>query len=373
MLVVPLFAMSPLVAGGDIAEVMVFLAAAVGLLAGLHVLGARRQRSWAAPSLGAAIVLETCCLGWCAVAPVSTLIVVGLAVGFTGALAALAAPGSRLRGSSAAASVLFLLAWVGAAGAAGGGSARAEGLAVTTVAGCALVALQIGAGRSRSLLAEAVAVAGLLVPDLWMLEQRSWFALACNLTVGVVAAGLAVVIAELTGTRPGRAVYRWAALSGAAPLTWSWLGAAHVRLIEAYTWPTAAIVVGLAASASRLARAGGRRWSSWATYGPGLVVALVPSTVLAVSHGGLARPLGVALFALGLVLAGARAQLRAPIVCGGATLVVLGLDAALPYLTEGPRWLTLGLAGCLLVWLGATLERRMATVRSLRSRYERLG
>jgi hypothetical protein len=238
------------------------------------------------------------------------------------------------------------------------------------VAACATVTSAEEARRSKPLgrgwCFEMVAVAGLAAPDVRALALHAWFWLACDLTVAVVAMGLAAV-------RPGRPGYRWAAALGTMPLIWSWLLASRVRLPEVYTWPTAVVVTALSMAAARSGDRGAPHFGSWAIYGPGIALALLPSSVLAITHGGVVRPACMAAVALTIVLAGARWRLRSPIVLGGTTLVALGLNAAFPYVSEGPRWLTLAIAGAVLLWLGATIERRTAGVRSLRSRYQRLG
>jgi hypothetical protein len=51
---------------------------------------------------------------------------------------------------------------------------------------------------------------------------------------------------------------------------------------------------------------------------------------------------------------------------GAATLLVLGIDNLGPVVAQLPRWITLGVAGLLLLWLGTTAERRTAQVQTLR-------
>jgi hypothetical protein len=85
-----------------------------------------------------------------------------------------------------------------------------------------------------------------------------------------------------------------------------------------------------------------------------------------------ARPLLLTGGALLVVLAGAGARLQAPLVLGAGTLVVLGLDAALPVAAQLPRWVTIGAAGLLLLWLGATAEHRLARLRELREQFQAL-
>jgi uncharacterized membrane protein AbrB (regulator of aidB expression) len=84
---------------------------------------------------------------------------------------------------------------------------------------------------------------------------------------------------------------------------------------------------------------------------------------------GAARPLLLTAGALLVVLAGARARLQAPLVLGAVTLVALGVDAVWPVAAQLPRWATIGAAG-LLLWLGATAERRLARLRELRRRLQ---
>jgi hypothetical protein len=135
-----------------------------------------------------------------------------------------------------------------------------------------------------------------------------------------------------------------------------------VTLLEAYTLPAAAAALagGLAA------RRRHPRPGSWAAYGPGLAVALLPSLGLAVGDQDPARPLLLSGGALLAVLVGARARLQAPLVLGAATLVLLALDAALPVAARLPRWASVGGIGVLLLWLGATAERRLARLRRFR-------
>src|SRR4029453_8082405 len=112
--------------------------------------------------------------------------------------------------------------------------------------------------------------------------------------------------------------------------------------------------------------------SSWLACGPGLAAALLPSLGLALEQDGLARPLLLTAGALLVVLVGARARLQAPLVLGAVTLVVLGVDAVWPVAAQLPRWATIGAAGLLLLWLGATPERRLGQLREFRQRLQGL-
>jgi hypothetical protein len=57
-------------------------------------------------------------------------------------------------------------------------------------------------------------------------------------------------------------------------------------------------------------------------------------------------------------------------VLGGGTLLLLGLDAVGPLAAQLPRWVTIGAAGLLLLWLGTTAERRLARLRELREQFK---
>jgi len=73
------------------------------------------------------------------------------------------------------------------------------------------------------------------------------------------------------------------------------------------------------------------------------------------------------------VVAGARSRLQAPATIGGVTLLVLALNTLGPVAARLPRWATIGAAGLLLLWLGATAERRLTELRHLRDRYQGFG
>lgn len=93
---------------------------------------------------------------------------------------------------------------------------------------------------------------------------------------------------------------------------------------------------------------------------------------MAVDESGLTRPLLLSGAALLVLLAGARARLQAPLVLGAVTLLALAADAALPVAARLPRWATIGATGLLLLWLGATAERRLAGLRRLRRQFQDL-
>lgn len=72
------------------------------------------------------------------------------------------------------------------------------------------------------------------------------------------------------------------------------------------------------------------------------------------------------------MLSGARARLQAPLILGAVTLLALGVDVLLPVAARLPRWVTIGAAGLVLLWLGATTDRRLTQLRGLRQRLQNL-
>ncbi|MEU6059597.1 hypothetical protein ABZ859_15955, partial [Streptomyces sp. NPDC047097] len=202
-------------------------------------------------------------------------------------------------------------------------------------------------------------------------------ALGCAATDGAalaLALGLAGVVAAATAVRPERrpvAGYAAAALLAAA--TWVRLAVWGVSVPEAYTLPVA--VPALAVGALRRRRDPAA--SSWAAYGPGLALGLLPGLVAVWGEGGALRPLLLGVAALAVTLAGARLRLVAPLVLGGTVLALTALHELAPYVVQAvgalPRWAPPALAGALLLAVGATYERRLGEVRRMREALRRMG
>ena len=110
---------------------------------------------------------------------------------------------------------------------------------------------------------------------------------------------------------------------------------------------------------------------SWPALGGGLLLALVPTLVLA-AGGTLWRVLGVVVVAGGVVAVGAALRLAAPVVTGGAVLAVHAVVQLAPYVadlvTSPWRWVVFALVGLLLLVLGATYERQLVRLRAARTR-----
>ncbi|MEO6205391.1 MAG: hypothetical protein ABIO67_08425, partial [Mycobacteriales bacterium] len=161
---------------------------------------------------------------------------------------------------------------------------------------------------------------------------------------------------------------RTVAAAGALLLSassWVRLADAGVRAPEPYVVPLG--LAALALGCLRVRREPATR--SFAAYGAGLSLLLIPSLVASFDDATTTRPLLIGATALVVLLVGGRARLQAPLVFGGAVLAIDALQLLGPYAAALPRWLTLGGAGLLLVAVGATYEQRRRDVARLRERF----
>lgn len=183
-----------------------------------------------------------------------------------------------------------------------------------------------------------------------------------------VTLGISGVLALAIAIRPDR--YDVGLLGGLLLTASSWVRLADVdvRAPEPYAAPLAitALVFG------HLRRRSGQA-SSFQAYAAGLTAALVPSLLKALADDSATRGLLLLVVCVGVVLAGATWKLRAPLVIGGAVLVIDALDLLGPFARAMPRWSLLGLAGTLLVSVGVTYEARRRDLARLMEQYERLG
>ncbi|NUR09095.1 MAG: hypothetical protein HOQ45_19060, partial [Nocardioidaceae bacterium] len=185
-------------------------------------------------------------------------------------------------------------------------------------------------------------------------EQSSWAA------VYLTVAGAAVTIVSLL--RPDRRSLAWPGGFLLALASWVRLWDVGVREPEAYTLPSALvlIVVGL----GHLHRHRGA--STMTALAPGLTLALVPSLLWALSEPPGPRALVLGLACLLLVLGGVRLGWTAPIALGATVGALLVLRLAAPYIgSTVPRWVLIGGAGAVLLVAGATWERRLQEARHL--------
>ncbi|WP_112241075.1 SCO7613 C-terminal domain-containing membrane protein [Kribbella monticola] len=129
------------------------------------------------------------------------------------------------------------------------------------------------------------------------------------------------------------------------------LGAGATTL-EWFTLPPAAVMLAL----------GLLRWSnqpSWVYLGPGLLLGLVPSALVASSNHDFLRTTFVVAAAVTIITIGTRFSLQAPFVTGAAVLTKIALWQLIEVAPLIPRWITLATAGAILLTLGATYERRL--------------
>jgi hypothetical protein len=112
-------------------------------------------------------------------------------------------------------------------------------------------------------------------------------------------------------------------LAAAQLVVAAWIGAASAGLhaVEAYSLPAAAGL--LLGAGPRLLR--GRSWPAWA---PGLLVAALPSTLLALADPEGARPVWVLAAAALTMVAGASTAVLAPLLVGAGTALVLAVGFA---------------------------------------------
>jgi hypothetical protein len=331
--------------------------------AGLAALADRGGRGLAAVlAAGFAAVTGVAALGWALTSEAGTLVHVALVAAVTGA-GAWTARSAWLRGTLAAVAATAVLGEAAAVTVSRGGGVAEAGIALAVTGG-----LLLAAGTRlplRTPIAPVAECAGLggLAAGLALTADRTGAGWAGHGAPLAVALTVAVPMLLLAGG--GRRAYRWAALAASVAATWAWLAVAEVGTPEAYTLPAAAaaLVPGLTLLRGR---------GSWLAYGPGLGIGLLPSLALTLGTEGVVRPVLLATAAFGIVLAGAWSRLQAPLVLGASTLVVLGIDALGPVAVALPRWLTIGTAGLLLLWVGATWERRRDQLRELRERYDGL-
>jgi hypothetical protein len=151
---------------------------------------------------------------------------------------------------------------------------------------------------------------------------------------------------------------------------WLLIAAERVSTLEAYTLPGAgfALLAGWFAMRSR------PDLTSWTVYGPALAAALLPSLAsVLITDGQPVRRLLVGLAALAVVVAGARARLKAPVIIGGLVLLATAINELKLVWDLLPRWIPLAAGGLLLVGLAMTLERRRRDLSRFRSALTRMS
>ena len=130
-------------------------------------------------------------------------------------------------------------------------------------------------------------------------------------------------------------------------------------VIEAFAWPLAALLAVIGWLHWRRDRA----ISSRVSMGPAAGVALLPSVVVAIEDGDPLRLLLGTLAATILLVVGLTRQLQALVAVGGAALALIAVTQGGPYIALLPGWLTLGVAGFVLLAVGVSWERAVVAGR----------
>jgi len=285
-------------------------------------------------------------------------------------------------GTGAGQRTLWLTALCGAAGVAAVTGRGARRAVAAGAGGATAVAAVVAATQGQPIVVQVAAlvltVTGLALLAGWRLAEAEEPALGAAALLGALAAvayavdsfdpavPLAVVLAACGllalgySSLPGRGRVSIAGVLLCSAATWTLSADASVDVIEVYTLPLAALALVV----------GAVRWHrqptapSWTTVGPGLSAALLPSAVAATSDDGLTRPLVVLLAAVLAAFAGTWLRWQAPVVTGSLAAVVVAFSQLAPYAVGLPRWISLGLAGALLLALGARYEQRRRDART---------
>lgn len=214
------------------------------------------------------------------------------------------------------------------------------------------VEARLGIEAGAAATAFPLAVAGVALAR--VSSQAEWTA------VYLTVAGVVVVLMSLL--RSDRRQVGWVGGLLLAMASWVRLWDLGVSTPEAYTLPSAAVLVVVGVLHLRRHP----QSSTMTALAPGLSLALVPSLLWALVDPTGPRALLLGLGCLLLVLGGAGLRWTAPIVLGATVGAALVLRLAAPYIGDAvPRWVTIGTAGVLLLALGATWERRLGEVRQV--------
>ena len=201
-------------------------------------------------------------------------------------------------------------------------------------------------------------------------ERPLWLAGLTWLLTGAAAVTLAVLVpGRLGGSRPEPGADRgwWAVRVGAVAALLGY-GLAVIDLpgpVDRLTVPLGAVVLGFGAWALlERSTPEERRPGTMRALGPGLAVALLPSTLPAVVDPGGLRPVVLALVGIALVVAGAVLGWRAPLVAGLVVVVPVAVVQALPVVDAVPQWVYLAAAGALALGVGVSFERQRDRARA---------
>lgn len=236
---------------------------------------------------------------------------------------------------------------VGAFAHAGGGGAR---VAATTTAALVLAGgAAARRGRSEEPGLGVGAAVATVVAATYALASADRPLVLLAITLGVIGAA-----ALLYGALPHRGIVAITGVALCSMATWSLDLAAEVRAVELYSLPLAVLALG----AGLVRRHRRPSAASWTTVGPALAAGLLPSALACVPDAGLLRPVATLAAAVVVTAVGVRTREQAPVVIGVVASVVVALAQAGPYAVALPRWVTLGLAGALLLAMGFRYEQR---------------
>jgi len=255
---------------------------------------------------------------------------------------------------------LSVAAWTKVAG----GDAPVRGLSVVSVSALGAVLAQSRMTRTRPGFrlgiegAAAVATAiGLVLasPDPLILQ------------VALLVAGVATVVVSLVSVDRRRLSLPGGLLLAAA--SWVRLADAKVEVVEAYTLPSALVLLGVGA------------WKLWRqpqlgsvkALLPGLTLAFVPSLLSSLEDPVSWRALILGVSAVGALLLGAYQRWIAPLVAGAVVVGVLAVLNLAPFAFALPRWVLFAGVGAALLFLGMTWEKRLADLRTFGKAMERLA
>lgn len=274
---------------------------------------------------------------------------------------------------------------------------RLLGVATGWVAftGAALVrASAIAVGEPSELAVEfwpAIALAAGVVVDVAWARTESMPAVVAEavLAASVVAASIPTVIAIVSTDEPFRraavlfpllaVAHIVGAAVGVRPIAgpifaWSTLGVlvlggitvlvpGAIDPFDVVTAPLGVALLGAGAFRMRHSPALG----SWPALGPGLAVLLVPPLIADFADPELWRIVALGVVTVVAVVVGAARRLQAPLLFGGAVLLVHAISQLWPWITWLYEavwwWLWLGIAGVILVALAATYERQLRLAR----------
>ena len=225
--------------------------------------------------------------------------------------------------------------------------------------GAALVLASTLAPRARHVGIEGVGIGSGLIGVALAAGSPGWLAGAATVVAIAAAGGALSRGAVLFGNRPYLVVLPVIVVLAVD----AWLAAAGIDAVEVYTIPLGAALV--------VAGAMARNWypqhGSWQAYSLGLVVAFLPSLAILLDRGGSLRLIGLVAGGTVSVLVGAAYRLQAPMAVGAAVLVTIAINALSPVAAGLPRWIPLGTAGLVILWIGITFERRLNNARHLRN------